>query len=472
MTGITTIGNNINLRWQGKSILDNISFAWEPGSQVLLTGGPGSGKTLLTKAFTGELFHEGTLQFLQNGAPVKPRVIRVEQHYHFTNRSHVNSFYYQQRFNSTEADDAATIREELLQLDPDASKWMPMLEMFSMSRHLDAPLLHLSSGEHKRFQLVRAFLQAPQIMILDEPFTGMDAHSRKLLTDFLTAKVAEGMMFILICHADETPAFINTELFVGPGRMALGDFQVPDELQPVQDSFNTLIDMADTHIRYGQRTILENVNWTVKPGEYWWLKGANGSGKSTLLSLVTGDNPQAYANNMKLFDRQRGTGETIWDIKKNIGFVSPELQWYFDRTMTVYHTVASGWFDTIGLFRTLSTEQHQTVLQWLRAFDLLPEKDQPLSLLSTSRQRLALLARAMVKNPALLVLDEPCQGLSDAQQKAFTRVVEILCEDPLRSIIYVTHYENELPACIDHQIALSGGHAMVQEFSSMTTLTA
>ncbi len=474
MTGFVTIANQVSLRWRSRQILNSLSFEWEEGSQVLLTGAPGSGKTLLSKAFGGELFHQGTIAFFKNGQPFQPSIQRVEQHYHFSNRSHVQQFYYQQRFNSTEADDAATIREELEALSPNAEAWMPLLERFSMTAHLDAPLLHLSSGEHKRFQLIRAFLQEPDLMILDEPFTGMDTRSRQLLSELINEKAAAGMQFIVVCEPEQAPACINTTLHL-PRNGAVKEpqaFRLPAQLQPLPGHYRHHIEMKDAGISYGNRALLAAVNWTVLPGQAWWLQGANGSGKTTLLSLVTADNPKAYANNLSLFDRRRGTGESIWDIKRHIGFVSPELQWYFDNSMTVFQTVASGLYDTIGLFRQPDADEQETVLAWLEAFDLLPEQDQPLQVLSTSQQRMALLARAMVKNPPLLVLDEPCQGLSDRQQKAFTAVVDQLCADPNRSLVYVTHYENELPRCIDRKVSLQNGKAITSTINRLETISA
>lgn len=475
MKGIQTIARYISLRWRNRMILNNISFVLEPTDQVLLVGAAGAGKTLLSKAFTRELFHEGTLEFLSSGNHIRPSIQRVEQHYHFSNRANMGQFYYQQRYNSTEADDAATIKEELLATGKAVSEWQPLLERFSMVDRINAPLLQLSSGEHKRFQLIRSFLQEPDIMILDEPFTGMDTRSRELLSNLINEKAALGMQFILIADPSQAPSCINRTIDLDKARAGTKPattIDLPDALPQLEKKFHRIVHMENTGIHYGSNTILSNVNWTIVPGDCWWLKGVNGAGKSTLLSLITGDNPKAYANRMELFDRKRGTGESIWDIKKNIGYVSPELQWYFERNSTVFQAVASGLFDTIGLFRQLNAQQDLIVRQWLQAFHLQNEQDQPIWMLSTSQQRLALLARAMVKNPPLLVLDEPCQGLSDSQQKAFTQAVNRLCEDPERALIYVTHYETELPDCINHKLELSDSLATIVPFSTNNALTA
>ena len=492
MNGITTIAKNLSLHLGGKILLDNISFELENGSHLLLTGPSGSGKTLLTKAIAGQLFHEGSICFLENGLSISPSVLRVEQHYHFTNLAHINQFYYQQRFNSMDADDAATVSEELQAFNPAPDKLAALLSIFGLEDRLQSPLLHLSSGEHKRFQLIRAFLQEPQIMILDEPFTGMDKRSRELLRSYMTERAEEGCQFIVICDQIDCPGFINTIAVLKEGKLEAFGKRSPESINqaatlfpnnpgagaiplpapPLPFLFSQIIEMNQAGIRYGNKTILEAVQWTVLNGERWWLKGANGSGKSTLLSLVTADNPKAYSNDLWLFGRKRGTGESIWDIKKNIGYVSPELQWYFDNSQTCYNAVASGLFDTIGLFRQLSERQHQQVMHWLEAFGLTAFRFKLLSLLSTSQQRLTLLARAMVKNPPLLILDEPCQGLDETQRDHFTGIVDMLCEDENRTLIYVTHYEEELPACINRKIELENGRAKTGTYYSEKLLSA
>ena len=215
--------------------------------------------------------------------------------------------------------------------------------------------------------------------------------------------------------------------------------------------------MIDVTIRNDGKEVLENLNWEVKAGEHWSVSGPNGSGKSTLLSLVTGDNPQAYANEIYLFDKRRGTGESIWDIKQKIGFVSPELHLYFDRTSTAFQAVASGFFDTIGLFRLVSGRQEATVLEWMNWLGLGLLRNQLLSRLSLGQQRLILLARALVKQPPVLILDEPCQGLDENQTIYFTGLIDAICQVGPTTLVYISHYESEWPRCIDHVLRLPPG---------------
>ncbi len=204
---------------------------------------------------------------------------------------------------------------------------------------------------------------------------------------------------------------------------------------------------------------LNGVSFEIHDGEMVAIMGPSGSGKSTLLSLINGDNPQAYANEIYLFDKRRGSGESIWDIKQKIGFISPELHWYFDKSISVFDTVASGFFDTVGLFKKLSEEQEILVAKWLAVFNLSEHAFALLSNLSVSRQRVVMLIRALIKNPALLILDEPCQGLDNQQTVNFIYLIDHFCQD--KTLIYVSHYDQEVPSCINKKLELNEGKATI-----------
>jgi molybdate transport system ATP-binding protein len=223
------------------------------------------------------------------------------------------------------------------------------------------------------------------------------------------------------------------------------------------DDFSIAVKMVNTSIRYDHRTILDGINWEVRKGECWHLAGPNGSGKSTLLSLINGDNPQAFANEIYLFDRRKGSGESIWDIKRKIGYVSPELHHYFDAGSTCFDLVASGLFDTMGLFRQLHEEQKRLIGEWMQLLHIAPLAEKLFQRLSDGEQRRVLLARALVKNPPMLILDEPCQGLDDEETTFFTSLVDRICTTLGKTLIYVSHYEAEIPSCVSQKIMLEEG---------------
>jgi len=218
--------------------------------------------------------------------------------------------------------------------------------------------------------------------------------------------------------------------------------------------------MENVSIRYGTKTVLHNINWEVRRGEAWSLSGHNGAGKSTLLSLITGDNPQAYSQLIYLFDKRRGSGESIWDIKEKIGYISPELHLHFDQSVNCFDVIASGLFDTIGLFRKLSLKDQHKVMQWMKLMGLEELKSTSLRQLPSGRQRMVLLARALVKNPPLLILDEPFQGLDESQIAYMRALINQIHNKFGTTLICVSHYEQEMPDCVNHFLRLEQGRAV------------
>ena len=215
-----------------------------------------------------------------------------------------------------------------------------------------------------------------------------------------------------------------------------------------------MVRLRNVTIRYGERTVLDSVNWTIRGGDKWTLTGANGSGKSTLLSLICADNPQSYAQDIVLFGRQRGSGESIWDIKKHIGYVSPEMHRSYIKNIPAIDIVASGFFDSIGLYLTPNDDQRAVCEEWLKTFEMGGLRDKSFVKLSSGEQRLLLLARAFVKDPDLLILDEPLHGLDCYNKERARAVIEAFCRRPDKTMIYVTHYERELPRCVDKKMVL------------------
>jgi len=470
MPQTSIIAKNISVNWQNNQVLNDISFELNEGEHLLITGTSGSGKTTLAKAIAGKAFYKGSMVFKKH----EPKIILVEQHYFFKTLSNTNDFYYQQRYNSFDSDDALTVTEELLKITEDLNLIDALLTQLNLVHRRDDSLLHLSSGEHKRFQLTKAFLQDADIFIFDSPFTGLDVNSRKMVKELIERRSLVATV-IVIADVEDVPSAVTHVAEFDKG--SLKNFGAIDQFKqrssndfrpgrfngtiPAQDDtieFDVAVEFANVSVAYGEKKIFSNINWQVNAGERWLLKGANGSGKSTLIGLITGDHPQAYANDIVLFDRKRGSGESIWDIKKKIGFVSPELHWYYDKTISAYHTIASGFFDTVGVYKKLGDEEQVLVEKWLSFLNLESKSQQPLYSLSTSEQRLILLARALVKNPPLLILDEPCQGLDDQQVDEFVRLIDELCDRSAKTLIYVSHYEGEIPGCVDKVMLLENGH--------------
>lgn len=476
--------NNIIVNQHHSLLLDSVSFALNEGNHLLITGKSGSGKTTLAKVLANKIFYKGAVEY----AGKKPEIIFVEQHYFFKTLSNTSDFYYQQRYNSFESNDALTVLDELLKVSGDKNKIEALLTQLQLHHRRHDALLHLSSGEHKRFQLIKAFLQDADVFIFDTPFIGLDINSRGILKGIIDEK-AKSSTIIVIADVEDAPACITHIAELENGSLKyfeeIESFKKHHSAYGVHRSqfngevpawkttveFDVAVKLENVSVAYGEKKILNHINWQINRGEKWLLKGVNGAGKSTLTSLITGDHPQAYSNKVFLFDKKRGSGESIWDIKRKIGFVSPELHWYYDKTISVYNTIASGFFDTIGVYKRLSEEQQHIVNEWLNFLNIEAKAQQQLHTISTSQQRLALLARALVKNPPLLILDEPCQGLDEQQVTDFVALVDELCSQSNKTLIYVSHYENEIPRCVD-KVMLLENNAHKQYSINITKSTA
>ncbi|MDY6418188.1 MAG: ATP-binding cassette domain-containing protein [Bacteroidales bacterium] len=315
----------------------------------------------------------------------------------------------------------------------------------------DRPLVTLSSGELRKYQLRRALESGTKVLVIDNPYIGLDPQARKDLTRQLTELSATTTLVLVLSRVAEIPPFITHVVPVADGQ--LGE-KVPLEAYLDAVLPPAVIRMRGVTISYGERVILDALDWTVREGEHWALTGANGSGKSTLLSLICADNPRAYACDIELFGRPRGSGETIWDIKRNIGYVSPELHRAFQVDAPALDIVASGLFDTEGLFRHPSGEQYACARRWMAEFGIEDLAETPFLQLSSGQQRLCLVARAFVKDPRLYVLDEPLHGLDEPRRRRVKALLDRFCGAPGKTLLMVTHYPEEYPACIDHSLTL------------------
>lgn len=339
-----------------------------------------------------------------------------------------------------------------------------LYQLFHMDEFLDKYIITLSSGELRKFQLTKTLFANPKLLIMDNPFIGLDAETRDQLRDLLKLLAVERDMEIMLVMSktDDIPSFVDEVKWIGTQETVPPHVLSPSQQEAILSLPYTdndydcqhVIDMKNVCIRYGERTILKDLNWTVCNGERWALSGQNGSGKSTLLSLVCADNPQSYACDITLFDRPRGSGESIWDIKKHIGYVSPEMHRSYKRNLPTIRIVASGLMDSIGLYAIPDPLDYDKCRWWLDIFGIGHLADKPFLQLSSGEQRLVLLARAFVKDPQLLILDEPLHGLDLWNRRLTKDIIETFCQRRGKTLIMVTHYQEELPNIITNQLFL------------------
>ncbi|MXV16194.1 ATP-binding cassette domain-containing protein [Hufsiella ginkgonis] len=488
---------HITARAPGKVLFSDLSFELKKGEQWALVGPSGSGKSALLNAISGRLamtggkvsFHfydrfrrsNGITDPLFNAAKL---IAMVPQKHHFRNLSHTTEFYYQQRYNATDSENAATVAEHLAAVHAISPAEEPVWTadkvtgLFKLGQLLGKQVIKLSNGETRRLLFASALLRNPQLLLLDSPFTGLDSASRPAMDKIITEITRSGITVMVATSPAELPeavthvavmdagdivsrgpkaVFDPASMSTAAGVMAdIGELTALLALNPIP-VFADIIAMNAISLRYDNVTVLDNISWHVRQGDAWALLGPNGAGKSSLLSLITGDNPQAYANDIILFDRKRGTGESIWDIKKRIGYVSPEMLQYFPSGSTCVQVTESGFYDTQGLFRPSNAAYRALCVRWMKILEIEEAANQPFNKVSASVQRLCLLARALVKTPVLLVLDEPCQGLDEHQQLHFKNLVDVICRLSNITLIYVTHYPGELPNAVTKYLKLEKG---------------
>ncbi len=478
--------------FKSQHLFSELDFDWEVGQQWAIVGDTGieltafleviRGNVVLRKGAVSRPFATAYMAAKSDAGEIhsyRDLISYVSQKYGFRNRSNQQNFYFQQRFNSSESEEAATVRECLEDVEQKHTGPWTLAKVSGVLRldHLmDKSLLKLSNGETRRLALAMGLMKQPAIYLMDQPMTGLDVKSRGEFGQILKSIAEEGTHVLLTTNSREIPDGIThvgrldgtgignvwevkdfrRESHVLDTRLFNWELMTPLLAGSLSDR-EEVIGLDEVTIAYGEKKILDRLNWRVKPGERWLLKGPNGSGKSTLLSLLIGENPQAYAQNIRLFGRKRGTGESIWDVKKPTGFVAPELARFFPSNQTVRKVVLSGLFDTMGLFRKVTPEQEELARHWLVLFELEESADHLLTAVTLEHQRWALLARAMIKKPEVLILDEASQGMDEFHRRLFKRAVETICELTPLTLIFVSHYEEDIPSAVNQCLDLGKG---------------
>lgn len=463
-----------------------VNFCLEEGEHIAIIGRNGAGKSMFVDMITGR-------------HPAFPDMVKYAFDEPYNNLKHISfrdtyggdndrTYFLQQRWNQMEIDEetptVGSRLEEAYQLAGEDTPERRALqkhiyELFHLNPLLDKYIILLSSGELRKFKLAASLFTHPKVLIMENPFIGLDAETRDQLKELLGMLAKEqGLQIILVlAKTDEIPDFIThivevREMRVLP-KVAHSEWgahrgqtlcnsvanapysqQGQSPCAPSPCAPAEVIKFNNVSIRYGERTILKNLDWTVRKGEHWSLSGQNGSGKSTLLSLVCADNPQSYACDISLFGHKRGSGESIWDIKRHIGYVSPEMHRSYKQNIPAIQIVASGLKDSVGLYTRPTEEEKEQCRKWLGIFGIKHLDECKFHEISSGEQRLVLLARAFVKEPDLLILDEPLHGLDDFNRKMVKDIVDEYCKNPDVTLIYVTHYQEELPHCINQALYL------------------
>jgi len=314
-----------------------------------------------------------------------------------------------------------------------------------------------SSGEQRKALLSYIVARNPDYIIVENVFDSLDKVTRQSILASLSQLAEEVLLIQIFCRKDELLPFVETIYIiegnaisstlkkdefaarpvVNPEDIFSGSIPPPIKMYELQPG--PLVKMKDVEVAFNGRPVLQKICWEINPGEFWQLTGPNGSGKSTLLSLITGNSPKGYGQDLVLFGNKKGTGETVWEIKAKIGYFTPTMTQQFERQDSIEQMVISGFFDSVGLYIHPSDGQVQIAREWLKLIRMYKDKQQPFRMFPEGKQRMILIARAMVKHPPLLILDEPTAGLDDEMAALFTALINKIAAESNTTILYVSH---------------------------------
>jgi molybdate transport system ATP-binding protein len=380
-----------------------------------------------------------------------------------------------------------TVQEILLEgLNPneiDQGLLKRVTEVFSLAAMLQRPFRALSTGETRKLLLAKALLSQADLMILDEPWDGLDTQACVDFNELLLEISTQTTLVLVLNRLSEVPSFCRQLVLMQSGSIQWqtqveGDLAVQvthiSQLQHMQqqdlilpdkdsDSFAPhpldvnapLVKLTNAKVKYADNIVFSNLNWTIQAQQHWQVTGPNGSGKTCLLNLITGDHPQCYVNDIFVFGYQRGSGESIWEIKQYIGYLSNAFHLDYRVNCSLLHVVLSGFYDSIGMYQQATKNQILLAEQWLALMALEKQSARPFQELSFGDQRLVLLARAMVKHPALLILDEPCNGLDDINRLKVLALIELLAREGSTTLLYVNHHQEDVIPSIKNHLSMT-----------------
>tara|TARA_R110001606_G_scaffold3844_7_gene18612 strand:- start:13958 stop:15394 length:1437 start_codon:yes stop_codon:yes gene_type:complete len=464
--------NKVTVNFDDRFTLSEIDWTIEPNQHWVITGTNGAGKSALAAvlAGVGEI-ENGTI----TGLPKNVGLVSFEAQAELIAKE-------------LKKDDAdimdvislgTPVHEMIFDNCQDPELAHSLVEKFGLSKLLDRAFRKLSTGETRKVMLIRALSNKPDLLILDEPFDGLDVDTLAMLQAHLASIVETTPMIVVLNRFDEMPDFITHVAYVDKGRVELTvdkkdenafnelyqllhlkttDLDIPEadpaNKLPALDPSQPLVILNQATIKYGDTIIVDKLDWTIERGQHWQLSGPNGSGKTGVLSLITGDHPQCYTNDIFVFGFQRGNGESIWQIKQFIGYVSTALQWEYRVSTSCKNVIISGFYDSIGMYSKSTDNQKKIADQWLALLGMKDRADQPFNKLSYGDQRLLLIARAMVKHPPLLILDEPCLGLDDMNRQLVLALIEKICQGKETTVLYVNHHAEDQIKGIENYLGL------------------
>ena len=509
--------DNITVRLRNRLILQNSFWQIHSDEHWAILGPNGSGKSTLVRSLwggvplrSGRIIYDFASQEMQTQlVPQKDEIGYVSFELHQSLMEH-EEFQEDLREYAGKKDEVTTAEDVIFSgilvnravTSTDEERFFEVVGQLGIRSLLQRGIPSLSTGEMRKTLIARALIKSPKLLILDEPFDGLDGRSRATLAESINHLMTGSMRVVLVVHRLEeivpniTHVLLvkNGQLFMqGPKDEVLTSENISElygfnlhlekssqgyrvsygveksdkigttvlDRDVPQDVPEVLIEMKDTTVKYNDFVLLDKLNWSMKRGENWVILGPNGSGKSTIVKLIAGENLQGYANQIMLFGKRKGSGETLWEIKKHLGVVSSELQVQYRKKMSAYDVIASGFYDSIGLYQYPTPEQKAVVDEWIELLKVGDMANHPYHQLSYGQKRMILLARAMVKSPVLLIVDEPCHGLDIPNRKRILEILEQIGHTKTH-LLYVTNHKEEVLNCVTHVMRLQKGKVLSQ----------
>ncbi|AXB34180.1 molybdate ABC transporter ATP-binding protein ModF [Vibrio campbellii] len=343
-----------------------------------------------------------------------------------------------------------------------------LIEDLDLSHLAESGFRVLSTGETRRVMLASALAVKPDLVLLDNPFTGLDVAHRASLATYLQTLSQSVQMLITFSRESDMPDWIELIALFNGGKLdstmdrqswdqhpIIAQIKAQSEKQSEEMMAlirqhqhstyfdNPIFELKNGKVEYTEKTIFTDLNWRIDKGQHWQVKGPNGCGKSTLLGLIFGDHPQCYSNDIHIFGKKRGSGETIWEIKQHIGMVSSALHLQYRVNCSALEVILSGFYDSIGLYSQPSKKEINIAKEWLTILHMAQHEKTSFKQLEYGQQRLLLIARAIVKQPTLLILDEPYQGLDYLGRVLVKNTLELIAKENLSQLLYVSHYQED-----------------------------
>lgn len=457
-----------------------------PTQTTCILGGNASGKSLIGELISGDLSpQQGDLQDL----PTNISLLSFES----LQRDYEWELAHDDTDFQNAIDYGTTGQDLLLASGHSLQKIKQTASRFNLENLLHRGCRQFSTGELRRITLLKEILSDPDLLLLDEPYDGLDLENQASLAKLFQQLTLSGTQILfLVNRIQDVPPWSDRLIILKDGKIiddrptptSLADpstqqlFAQKSELPPIPDCprenypvFKPILRLQDIKVAYGETTQFKGFSWTLEPGEHTLVAGPNGSGKSTLLALLTGDHPQCYTNSIEIFGYKRGSGESIWDIKRHIGYISPSLHRDYRVSCSLETVLLSGFHDSIGLYNTATREQRNIAAQWLHFLGLADAARRPFRSLSYGQQRLALIARALVKQPPLLILDEPTQGLDDLNRHLVLNCLERLAGLKRTTLLFVSHRQDEHLQIFKRQLAFKPANTPNTRFEIHTKTT-